>query len=137
MRNLPDGPFSFFLDRINQGGQKLLDFDPVEGYKRVRLSELQAGEKLIEAGTPSVFVYIPLGNALKIIPLSGYHSFSVATLMPLGTTGVIRGDIRNTDVLAELNITLNIIPKEIYLHYWYVPCTPLELKNLLSDETER
>ena len=125
-----------FLDRINQAGQKLSNFDPVEGFKHVRLSELQAGEKLIEAGAPSGFVYIPLGDGLKIIPLGGYQSFSVAAWMPLGTTGVIRGDIRNADVLAERSISLLIIPKEIYLRYWYVPYTPLELQNLLSDEIE-
>lgn len=122
-----------FLDRINQAGQKLSNFDPVEGFKHVRLAELQAGEKLIEAGTPSAFVYIPFGDGLKIIPLGGYQSFSVAAWMPLGTTGVIRGDIRNADVVAERNISLLMIPKEIYLRYWYVPYTPLELKNLLSD----
>jgi hypothetical protein len=123
-----------FLDKMNRAGQKLSNFDPLQGFKHVRLSELQTGEKLIEAGTPSAFVYIPLGDGLKIIPLGGYQSFSVAAWMPLGTTGVIRGDIRNADVVAEQNITLLIIPKEIYLRYWYVPYTPLELKNLLSDE---
>ncbi len=123
-----------FLDKIQRAGQKLSNFDPLEGFKHVRLSVLQPGEKLIEAGTPSTFVYLPLGDGLKIIPLGGYQSFSVAAWMPLGTTGVIRGDVRNADVLAEQNITLLIIPKEIYLRYWYVPYTPLELKNLLSDE---
>jgi hypothetical protein len=123
-----------FLDRINQAGQKLSNFEPVEGFKHVRVSALKAGQKLIEAGTPSGFVYIPLGDGLKIIPLGGYQSFSVAAWMPLGTTGVIRGDIRNADVVAERSINLLIIPKEIYLRYWYVPYTPLELKNLLSDE---
>lgn len=123
-----------FLDRINQAGQKLSNFDPEEGFKHVRLSDLQAGEKLIAAGAPSGFVYIPLGDGLKIIPLGGYQSFSVAAWMPLGTTGVIRGDIRNADVLAERNISLLMIPKEIYLRYWYAPYTPLELKYLLSDE---
>ncbi len=121
------------LDKMNQAGQKLSHFDPVEGFKHVKFADLQAGEILIEAGTPSAFVYVPLGDGLKIIPLGGYHSFSVAAWMPLGTTGAIRGDIRNADIVAERDVSLLIIPKEIYLRYWYAPYSPLELKNNLTN----
>jgi hypothetical protein len=122
------------LDKINHAGQKLTSFDPVEGFKYVKFTELQAGEILIGAGAPSSFVYFPLGDGLKIIPLGGYQSFSVAAWMPLGTTGVIRGDIRNADVVAEQRVSLLIIPKEVYLSYWYVPYSPMELKRLLADD---
>ena len=122
------------LDKINRSGQKLTNFDAVEGFRHVKLAELQAGEKLIEADTPSSFVYFPLGEGLKIIPLGGYRSFSVAAWTPLGTTGVIRGDVRNADVVAEQGVSLLIIPKEVYLRYWYMPYSPLELKKFLADE---
>ena len=125
------------LDKMNHAGQKLSNFDPLEGFKHVRFTELRAGEKLIEAGAPSSFVYFPLGDGLKIIPLGGYQSFSVAAWMPLGTTGVIRGDVRNADIISEQAVSLLIIPKEIYLRYWYVPYSPLELKNILADEVGR
>ncbi|HLO18348.1 MAG TPA: hypothetical protein VK206_26180 [Anaerolineales bacterium] len=125
------------MDKMHQAGQKLSNFDPIEGFKHVRFTELQADEKLIEAGAPSSFVYFPLGDGLKIIPLGGYQSFSVAAWMPLGTTGVIRGDVRNADIIAEQSVSLLIIPKEIYLRYWYVPYSPLELKNILADEVGR
>jgi hypothetical protein len=127
--------FQSLLDKIKNAGQKLTSFDPVEGFKHVRLTDVQAGEKLIEAGAPSAFVYIPLGDGLKIIPLGGYQTFSVAAWMPLGTTGVIRGDIRNADIIAEQNVSLLILPKEVYLRYWYVPYSPLELNRLLLDNT--
>ena len=127
------GRFQFVLDKIKNAGQKLTSFDPVEGFKHVRFTDLQAGETLIEAGSPSAFAYIPLGDGLKIIPLGGYQSFSVTAWMPLGTTGVIRGDIRNADIIAEQSVSLLIIPKEVYLRYWYVPYSPIELKRLLSD----
>lgn len=122
------------LDKLNQAGQKLASFDSAEGFEHVKFAELQAGEKLIEAGGPSSFVYIPLGDGLKIFPLGGYQSFSVTAWLPLGTTGVIRGDVRNADIVAEQSMSLLMIPKEIYLHYWYVPYSPLELKNTLADE---
>jgi hypothetical protein len=121
------------LERMEQAGQKLTNLDPVEGFKHVKIADLHAGEKLIEAGAPSAFVYIPLGDGLKIIPLGGYQSFSVAAWMPLGNTGVIRGDVRNADVVAEKDITLLIIPKEIYLRYWYAPYSADELGKLLSS----
>ncbi len=122
------------LEKFKQAGQKLTSADPLEGFKHVRFIELQAGEKLIEAGAPSSFVYFPLGDGLKIIPLGGYQSFSVAAWMPLGTTGVIRGDIRNADIVAEQRVALLMLPKEVYLRYWYIPYSPLELENLLTDD---
>jgi hypothetical protein len=124
-----------FLDRINQSGQKSIDFDFEEGFKHVKIVELQAGEKLIEAGAPASFVYFPLEDGLRIIPLGSYQSFSVAAWCPLGTTGVIRGDIRNADIVAEARVSLLMLPKEVYLRYWYVPYTPMELKNILANET--
>ena len=122
------------LDKMNHAGQKITSFDPVVGFKHVKFTELQAGEKLIEAGAPSSFVYFPLGDGLKIIPLGGYQSFSVTAWTPLGTTGVIRGDTRNADVIAEQSVSLLILPKEVYLRYWYVPYSPMELKNTLADD---
>jgi predicted metal-dependent HD superfamily phosphohydrolase len=124
----------FILDKINHAGQKFSNFDPIDGFKHVKCIKVEAGEKLIEAGTPSAFVYFPMGEGLKIIPLGGYQSFSVAAWMPLGTTGVIRGDVRNADIIAEQSVSLLIIPKEVYMRYWYVPYSPLELRNLLTDE---
>ena len=121
------------LDKISAAGQKLTSFDQQEGFKHIKFTELQAGEKLIEAGTPSAFVYIPLGDGLKIIPLGGYQSFSVTAWMPLGTTGVIRGDIRNADIIAEERVAVLVIPKEVYLRYWYVPFSPMDLKRIIME----
>jgi len=124
----------FILDKINQAGQKLTSLDMVDGFKHVKLIDVQTGEKLIEASAPSSFVYFPLGAGLKIIPLGGYQSFSIAAWMPLGSTGVIRGDVRNADIIAEQPVSLLMIPKEVYLRYWYEPYSPMELKNILADE---
>ena len=121
------------LARISAAGLKLASFDVVEGFRHVKQADLQAGEKLIEAGAPASFVYVPLGDGLRIIPLGGYQSFSVAAWMPLGTTGVIRGDIRNADIVAEQPVAVLIIPKEVYLRYWYAPYTPLELMRLVGS----
>ena len=118
------------LDRVRYSGQKIINFDFAEGFKHVKEINLQAGQTLIQAGAPSAFVYIPQGDGLKIIPLGGYESLSVAAWMPLGNTGVIRGNVRNADVKAEKNIFLLVIPKEIYLRHWYVPFTLEEFKSI-------
>lgn len=124
------------LDRLHQVGQKLTSFDPQEAFRHVRIAGLKTDEKLVEAGAPSAFVYIPLGDGLKIIPLGGYQSFSVTAWLPLGTTGVIRGDVRNADIVAEQPISLLMIPKDIYLQYWYVPYSPMELKSVFAEDVE-
>lgn len=122
------------LEKINHAGQKLTNLEAEHGFKHVRLVDLDRGEKLIEAGAPSSFVYFPLGAGLRIIPLGGYQSFSVAAWMPLGSTGVVRGDIRNADVIAEQPVSLLMVPKEVYLQYWYEPYSPSELKKLLCED---
>lgn len=53
--------------------------------------------------------------------------------MPLVSTGVIHGEVRNADVIAEQPVSLLMVPKEVYLGYSYEPYSPAELKNLLLD----
>jgi hypothetical protein len=120
------------LDRIALSGHKTETLDPAEGFRHVKLATLRTGETLIEAGAPASFVYFPLGDGLRIIPLGGYQSFSVRAWMPLGNTGVIRGAIRNANIVADREVSLLIIPKEIYLRHWHNPYTVAELKQLLS-----
>ncbi len=125
------------LERVKQSGQKVADFDLVEGFKHVKLIHVQAGATLIEAGTPAAFVYVPLENGLKIMPLGGYAPFSVSAWMPIGNTGVIRGAIRNADVIAEQDLALLMIPQEVYLRQWYAPYSPEELHALFASEADR
>ncbi len=124
------------LDRLAQSGHKTAAIDPEKGFDHVKLLTLRAGETLIEAGAPASFVYLPLGDGLKIIPLGGYQPFSVRAWMPLGNTGVIRGAIRNADVVADQDVSLLIIPKDVYLRHWHNPYTAAELMQLLLDERE-
>jgi hypothetical protein len=120
------------LERISQSGHKTQDMDPVNGFKDVRLIRLKAGQVLIEAGSPSGFVYIPLGDGLKIIPLGGYAPFLVRPWMPLGITGVIRGAVRNATVVTEQDVALLMIPKEVYLREWHHTYGAAELTQLFA-----
>lgn len=120
------------LRNIQHSGQKIDDLHFQEAFEHVRLVHLQTDETLLEADTPSAFVYIPLSGGLEGCPLGGYETFSVPAWMPLGNTGVIRGASRNADVVARIPVSLLAIPKDVYLRHWYTPYTPEELRMLLE-----
>lgn len=107
------------LTHLEHYGHPVAQIDLIKAFHHARLAHLNAGQTLIEAGTPSGFVYLPLGDGLKIIPLGGYATFSVAAWMPLGVTGVIRGDVRNAQVVAEQPVDVLIVPQSVYLKRWH------------------
>lgn len=119
------------LDQIARSGQRTRGVDPTEGFRHVKYVRIQAGQTLLQAGSPAAFVYVPLGGGLKIIRPGGYDPLPVAPWALLGTTGVIRGAVRNADVVALQDTFLLMIPKSVYLQYWYAPYTPEELRPLL------
>jgi hypothetical protein len=121
------------LQKIAESGHKTEQIDPIEGFREVRQIELHAGQKLIEAGGPAGFVYIPLDVGLRILPLGGYQSFAIQPWMPVGVTGVIRGSIRNADVVAETNLTLIAIPKDVFLKHWHHTYSAQEFAQLFAD----
>jgi hypothetical protein len=124
------------IEKVAASGTKTENIDLTMAFQDVRLINLPATQTLIEASSPAAFVYIPLGDGLVIIPLGGYASFPVRPWMPLGNTGVIRGAVRNADVIAEQVVDLLMIPQDIYLKYWYQPYTTEELLRLLMVQPQ-
>jgi hypothetical protein len=120
------------LSRMAQSGCKTDSIDLDAAFRHVRLITLARGEILIEADQPAGMVYVPLGDGLTIIPLGGYASFSVQAWMPLGSTGVIRGALRNARVVAEQAVSALMIPKDVYLRHWHATYTPVELRQRLG-----
>jgi hypothetical protein len=107
------------LGTIARYGHQTDGIDPYKGLSEARQITLYPGETLIEAGGPAGFVYIPQGDGLKILPLGGYQGFSILPWIPVGVTGVIRGAVRNANVVAEQELTVLAIPKDIYLKHWH------------------
>lgn len=122
------------LRRIARSGLNVATIDQATAFRQVRLTTARAGEVLIEAGAPSAFVYVPLGDGMLIVPLGGYPPFSVRAWMPIGSTGVVRGAMRNATVVAEGELPLLIIPREVYLERWHRPYTAAELRRLLAPQ---
>jgi len=122
------------LKRVAASGHKTDKMDLVRAFQDVKLIHLAAGQTLIEAGTPASFVYIPLGDGLKVMPLGGYAAFSVRAWMALGNTGVIRGAARNATVIAEQDVTLLMIPKQVFLREWHSPYSLDEFTRLVEKK---
>ena len=120
------------LARMGATGHAVDGIDPALAFEHVRLAQLERNDVLIEAGTAAAFVYIPLGVGLRILPLGGYDTLLVPPWMPLGTTGVIRGAVRNASVVAEQPLQLLIIPRSTYLKHWHRTLSPDELRQTLS-----
>ena len=123
------------LERIGRTGHQTQKIDPEAGFEGVALIYLKAGENLVEAGAPSNFVYVPLSEGLRIIPLGGYAAFPVNPWMPLGITGVIRGADRNATITAEAEVWLLMIPKSVYLSHWDYAYSLNELTDLFRQRT--
>ena len=97
----------------------LLQMDLTHAFQDTRIITLRAGEKLIEAGNRAGFVFIPLGEGLRVFPLGGYTSVHNPAYVSIGNTGVIRGARRNATVIAESLVDVLVIPKQVYLDHWY------------------
>jgi hypothetical protein len=121
-----------FLQQIADSGQKIDAIDPSNAFRHIKQAQLTAGEKLIEAGAPSGFVYFPLEAGLWVVPLGGYQTLAVRPWRPLGNTGVIRGADRNADIVAQQAVRVLILPKDVYLRHWYRPFTVDELQTRLQ-----
>jgi hypothetical protein len=107
--------------------------DPDRAFENVRLLKLQAGDILIEGGTPSSFVYLPLEPGLKIMPLGGYQPFAAEPWLLLGGTGVVRGSERSATIVAEAEVQVLMIPKSTYLTYWHHTLSLDEFRSAIAQ----
>ncbi len=107
------------LVHMEQTGYPAERVDQDRAFENVRLLRLETGEVLIECGTPSSFVYLPLDHGLKIMPLGGYDAFPAEPWLLLGGTGVVRGSERSATIVAERPVQVLMIPKSTYLTCWH------------------
>lgn len=121
-----------FLKRIAKFGYKIAHIDVHKAFANTRIIEIKAGYTLFEAKTSSGFVYFPLNNGLEGLPTRSYSLFTVAPFTPLGSTGVVRGDIRNATIVAKNRVKLLAIPKDDYLSYWHATYTAEEFGELIK-----
>ncbi len=122
-----------WLAQLGRSGHRVADIEVDKAFAHVRLVIVPSGGLLIQADTVSAFVYVPLEEGLRVIPLGGYQAFMVPAWMPLGATGVIRGARRNATVVAERRVRLLMIPGSVYLRQWHQTHTPASLAQALKS----
>lgn len=134
-----------FLSNITEIGLKANQIDLKSAFNEIRLIEINTGEVLYDIASASWFVYIPFGKGLRIYPRNSTVSYPNLPWELIGDIGLIRGSIRDTQIVAEQKVKLLMIPKEIYLKYWYHPysiqeftslCSSKEIQRVLQDTNE-
>ena len=118
---------------LAETGRKVDHSDLGNAFHEVRVVSVKAGEMLLQAEAPASFVYIPLGDGLQVFPPGTHALFPALPWVQSGNTGVIRGATRNARMIAEHNVALLSIPKEIYLQHWYMPYTVQEFTYLCAQ----
>ena len=124
------------IEGLGAHGLRVGAVDAVAAFEDVRIVQLDAGEVLAAAGSPSAFVYAATGPGLVVRPLGGYATQPVGAWMLVGVTGVIRRAGRNSDVVAEQAVDVVLIPGELYTREWFRPYEPHEIAGLLRVEQQ-
>lgn len=120
------------LQYIAATGHKT-DLIPIEyAFAQVKTCQIKKEEVLFSMNDFAGLVYMPCGPGLMGIAGGGYGRFEIPPWMPIGTTGVIRGDIRNATVVANEDMEVIIIPKEVYLKYWHTTYNAEEFKQIIE-----
>jgi len=108
-----------------------IDLD--KAFEDIRLKTLHEDDILFNAGNPAGFVYLPFDPGLYSFPLGGYTSLACPPWVPIGTTGVIRGGVRNATVVAKSRVDVLIITKQNYMEHWYIAYNQEKIPDLFHN----
>ena len=109
------------LNQITELGQKAAQINLEKAFQEVRKIQLTMGDVLYQSGTASWFVYVPFTKGLQVFPDRASVSYPITPWSLIGDIGLLRGALRDSRVVAEQPVELLMIPKEIYVKYWYQP----------------
>jgi hypothetical protein len=76
-----------------------------------------------------------MGGGLVVRPVGGYAPAPLPAWVAVGTTGVIRRAERNSDIVAERDVDVVVIPGERYARWWLRPLRLDELAARVSART--
>jgi hypothetical protein len=128
----PAGPEADeLLGHLARHGVETADLDRSAALGEACRAAIRPGEVLVARGSPPAFVYVATGPGLVVRPLGGYATAPLPPWVPVGTTGVIRRAARNSDIVAEREVDVIMIPGELYARAWLRPLRPDELEARL------
>lgn len=115
------------LRHLAERGVATAELDRAVAFAEACRATVQPGEVLVRPGSAPSFVYVPTGGGLVVRPDGGYAPSPLPPWVPVGTTGVIRGAERNSEIVAERAVDVIMIPGELYARAWLRPIPPTEL----------
>jgi hypothetical protein len=115
------------LRLMAEHGAETTGFDRTAAFAEARRTTIRPGEFLVTRGSSPSFVYIPMGPGLVVRPDGGYAPSPLQPWVPVATTGVIRRAERNSDIVAEREVDVVMIPGELYARAWLRPLRADEL----------
>ena len=115
------------LRLMAQHGVGTEGLDRAAAFAEACRATIQAGEVLVVPGSSPSFVYVPTGPGLVVRPAGGYAPSPLPPWVPVGTTGVIRRAERNSEIVAEREVDVIMIPGELYARAWLRPLRVDEL----------
>jgi hypothetical protein len=121
--------------QLGARGVETSGLDLATAFAEVRRATIRPGEVLVANGSPPAFVYVPTGPGLLVRPGGGYAPSPLPAWVPVGTTGVIRRAERNSEIIAEREVDVIMIPGARYASSWLRPLDPEELRSRLAQRT--
>jgi hypothetical protein len=119
------------IGRMQEHGSVLDGIDRVAAFGEVRCTTVRSGETLMGHGSRPSFAYIPLGHGLVVQPGGGYPPAPLQPWVAVGITGIIRRAERNSDVVAEHEVDVLMIPAGSFAESWLRPLQGHELEARL------
>lgn len=120
------------LRGLGARGVKVAAIDRLSAFEGVRCIQLDADDVLVQAGSPSPFIYVGLGAGLEAQSLGGYGAAEIPRWVPIGVTGVVRGAERNSTVVAVAPVDVLAIPGELFIREWFHPYGSHEIPEMLA-----
>ena len=120
------------LRELGARGVKVEAIDSLRAFEGVRRVHLDPDDVLVEAGSPSPFIYVGLDAGLKAHSLGGYGAADIPAWLPIGITGVVRGAERNSTIVAVAPVDVLAIPGELFIREWFHPYESTEISEMLA-----
>lgn len=119
------------LRNMAERGVETAGLDRRAAFAEAGRAKIRVGEVLVAPGSAPAFVYVPMGPGLVVRPDGGYAPAPMPAWVPVGTTGVIRRAERNSEIIADQEVEVIMIPGEVYARAWLRPISVDELAERL------
>ena len=121
------------LRLMAERGVETTGLDRSAAFAEACRTTIRPGEVLVAPGSSPSFVYVPTGDGLVVRPDGGYAPSPLPPWVPVGTTGVIRRAERNSEIVAEREVDVIMVPGELYARAWLRPLRVDELAARLAQ----